>query len=209
MCNRGAFEGESLAAFAEGHEKTHADFCRGVLTEGPVLEFVRQRLLARAGELGWKPKRDPDLHLRVDGRVVRPLAEEGAAVFLLPASAKDVRLMSNVFSGAVQGSPDQRDLGVMLAALSFSGSRDGEPRRIALDDKRLCHGVHGVENHSGALRRWTTGEAILDPELWKGLSGQVALLVTYDQNAVRGWTAPARESAVPEAEPKPKLYVIQ
>jgi Hint domain len=209
MGNRGMFERESLSAFAEGRHKTHADFCRPVLTEGPVLAFVHQRLLARAGELGWTPTRDdPDLRLVADGRVVRPLADKGAAAFLFPASAKDVRLMSKTFCPALAlGLGDHRDLGVMLAALSLSGSHGGEPRCIALDDKRLSEGVHGVENHGGALRRWTKGEAILDPQFWEGLSGQVALLVTYDHTTVRGWTAPAPESAV--AEPKPKLYAVQ
>jgi hypothetical protein len=211
MGNRGAFEGESLAAFAEGRDKTHADFCCPVLTEGPVLEFVRQRLLARAVALGWTPARDdPDLRLTADGRVVRPLAGEGAAAFLFPASTKDVRLMSSTVCPAeALGSLDQRDLGVMLAGLSFSGSHGGEPRRIALNDKQLCDGVHEVENHGGALRRWTTGEAILDPQLWEGLSGPVALLVTYEHDTVRGWIAPERESAVAGAEAKPRLYAIQ
>jgi hypothetical protein len=212
MGNRGTFEGESVAAFAEGRDKTHADFCRPVVTEGPVLEFVRQRLIARAEGAGWKATRDPDLRLRVDGRVVRSLAEEGAAAFLFPANAKDVRLMSSTFCpAAALGSRDQRDLGVMLAGISISGSHGGESRRIALDDKRLRDGFHGLENHGGAQRRWTTGEAILDPRFWEGLSGQIALLVTYDHRMVRGWTAPAPESAVVEAEAKskPRLYAIQ
>jgi hypothetical protein len=32
------------------------------------------------------------------------------------------------------------------------------------------------------MRQWAKGEAILDPQLWSWLSGQIALLVTYDDN---------------------------
>jgi hypothetical protein len=213
MGNRGYFEerGGLLPATLEGRSRTHADFCRPVVTEGPVLAFVRQRLLARAEELGWKPMRDPDLRLMVDGRIVRPLIAEGAAVFLFPASAGNVALASTTFVPKTFGGRDERRLGVMLYGLSFSGSYGGEPRRVAIDDKRLFDGVHGVESHGGELRRWTTGEAILDPNLWEGLSGQIALLVTYNQRTVRAWIPPARESAVDqtEANAKPRLYAIQ
>ena len=106
MGNRGAFEELRglLPAMLEGRERTHADFCRPVVTKGPVLDFVRQRLLARAEEIGWTPSRDADLRLEVDGEIVRPRLEDGVATFPFPASARDVRLMSNAFSPAALGS---------------------------------------------------------------------------------------------------------
>ena len=207
MANRGAFEELRglLPAMIEGSERTHADFCRPVVTEGPVLDFVRRRLAARAEEIGWKPQRDADLRLTVDGRIVRPLAEDGSAAFLFRADAKDVRLMSNTFSPSALGSSDRRKLGVMLLGLALSGS-GGEPRRISLHDDRLADGVHHVENHGGNLRRWTNGEFVLDPRLWEGLSGQIALHVAYDHMTVRGWIA---ASAPPrKVEASPKLYAV-
>jgi hypothetical protein len=78
-----------------------------------------------------------------------------AAAFLFPASAKDVRQVSNTFFPPSLATGDQRDLGVMLAGLSFSGSLGGDARRISLDDRRLCDGFHPIENHavrSGAGR---------------------------------------------------------
>jgi Hint domain len=209
MANRGAFEELRglLPAMAEGRERTHADFCRPVITGGPTLDFVRQRLAARAEEIGWKPERDADLHLAVDGRIVRPLAEDGSAAFLFRADAKDVRLMSNTFVPMALGSSDERRLGVMLLGLALSGS-GGEPRRISLGDDRLGDGVHQVEDHGGGLRRWTNGELALDPRLWEGLSGQIALHVLYDHTTLRGWIAPPAPAKTFDAGERPKLYAV-
>ncbi len=187
MGNRGAFEELRglLPAIMEGRERTHADFCRPVLTGGAVLDFLRQRLAARAEEIGWTRSRDADLRLAADGDIIRPRLEGSVATFEVPASAKDVRLMSNVFSPAPFGSNDPRMLGVMLCDELALGHR-----KVSLGDERLRDGVHQLENHDGNLRRWTNGELILDPQFWDGLSGQVALRVTYDITTVRGWTAP-------------------
>jgi hypothetical protein len=209
MANRGAFEELRgvLPAMAEGRERTHADFCRQVITNGPTLDFVRRRLVDRAEEIGWKPQRDADLHLEVDGRIIHPLAEEGSAAFLFRADAKDVRLMSSTFSPSEFGSSDNRRLGVMLLGLALSGS-GGELRRISLDDGRLLDGVHEVEDHGGGLRRWTKGEFVLDPRLWEGLSGPIALRVAYDHSTVRGWIAPPARAKTVDAVGRPKLYAV-
>ncbi len=210
MANRGAFEElrGRLPAMLEGRDRTHADFCRPVVTEGSVLHFVRQRLLARAEELGWKPVRGADPRLEVDGRIVGPVVEDGAATFLFPAGARDVRLISGTFLPAAVGSMDRRILGVMLEGLAFSGSDGGEVRRIGVDDDRLRDGVYHVEDHSGHLRRWTNGSLVLDPQLWEGLSGQVKLVATYDHTTVRGWTAPANLANRVSAVDRPKLYAV-
>jgi hypothetical protein len=209
IANRGAFEELRgvLPAMLEGRERTHADFCRPVITGGPTLDWVRQRLAARVEEIGWKPVRDPDLHITVDGRVVRPLAEDGSAAFLFRADAKDVRLMSNTFNPTAFGSSDYRTLGVMLLGLSLSGC-SGEPRRISLDDDRLADGIHHVEDRGGGLARWTNGEFVLDPRLWEGLSGQIALHVAYDHMTVRSWIAAPPAAKPVEAVDGPKLYTV-
>jgi hypothetical protein len=80
-------------------------------------------------------------------------------------------------------------------------------RKVSLGDERLRDGVHQLESHDGSPRRWTNGELVLDPQLWGGLPGQVALRLTYDPTTVRGWTVPA---AVRKATPigRPKLRVV-
>src|SRR5579871_6072901 len=95
MGNRASFDEADRDALTEGRHRTHADFCRPVVTEGPLLEIVRKRLVARAEAIGWSPSRDPDLRLCVDGRIVRPLVEEGLASFLFNGSAREVKLLSN------------------------------------------------------------------------------------------------------------------
>ncbi len=206
MGNRGFFDEARtpLDAFDRGREKTHADFCRPVMLEGPVLAFARQRLMARAEAIGWTPSREADLHLVVDGEVHRPLTQGDAAVFLFPSDARDVRLKSNAFVPALVGGADPRALGIMLHGLVFSGSR-GVPYAVSLDDERLQNGLHPGERLSASPWRWTTGELTLCPDLWAGLSGHVALLVTHDAGSTRGWIAPPK----PEAESRPRLRVVK
>jgi Hint domain len=183
-----------LPAIDEGRERTHADFCRPVVLDGPVLAFARERLLTRAEALGWTPSIETDLHLVVDGEVRRPLSEGGAAVFLFPASARDVRLKSNTFIPALLGGGDPRPLGVSLTGLVFLGGR-ADVRPVDLDDGRLRDGLHPGEAESGVAWRWTNGELVLSPDFWQGLSGCVALHVTGDNIATRRWIAPVKAPA--------------
>ena len=199
--NRGSFEEMRglLPANLDEFKRTHADFCRPVVTGGPVLEFVAERLSARAEEIGWTRSRGAELRLVADGEVVRPGLEGGVATFALPAGAKDVWLMSNTFSPKLltAKSHDARLLGVMLSGIAFGG------HEVSLGDERLCEGVHQLECHDGNLRRWTNGKLALDPQLWYGLSGEVTLRVTYDVTTIRGWTAPATtQKTLPVSQPK-------
>jgi Hint domain len=204
MANRSGFEEcrGLLPAMIEGAERTHADFCRPVVTEGPVLDVVRQRLVARAEEIGWTRSLDADIRLVADGDLVRPRVEGSPATFEFPASAKDVRLMSNVFSPASFGLRDSRVLGVMLCdGLAFGD------RQISLGDARLRDGLHQLENHGGALRRWTDGDLVLDPQLWEGQTGSVSLAVNYDVITTRGWTAPPTPKR--QVPSRPKVYAVR
>ena len=205
MGNRGAFEEMRglLPAILDGRDKTHADFCRPVVTHGPTVDFIRKRLETRAEELGWVRSCDPDLRLLVDGKIHRPLDGDGAAAFLFPSGARDVRLVSNTLSAT----RDHRKLGVRLTGLSFSG-RGGEPRRIAIDDERLCHGVHPVEAQAGRRWRWTNGELVLDPQLWAGLEGGVSVLVAHNSSFTRAWREPAKLS-YPVTDELPRLVAAE
>jgi hypothetical protein len=202
--------GAELDPFVRGGGKTYDDFCLPVVTEGRVLDFARQRLLARAEAMGWTAGRDADLRLLVDGDVHRPLAEGDAAVFLFGHSARDVRVVSNTFVPARIGLGDRRELGVALYGLVFVGS-GGKVRRVSLDDPRLGDGLHGDEASSGAYWRWTRGELVLDPQFWAGLTGQVAIYVNYNAQATRRWIPPARPTEVIPAKnrSKPRLHSVQ
>jgi Hint domain len=211
MGNRRFFEeaGATLDALDEGGDRTQGDFCRPVVLDGAVLDFVRRRLLARAEAIGWTPSHETDLHLAVDGEVYRPLSGGGVAVFLFPANARDVRLMSNTFIPALVGGADPRSLGLSLVGLVFSGGR-GEARPVSLDDERLKGGLHHEEAKSGARWRWTKGELILNPEFWGGFSGHVALTVTSNDAGTRQWVAAPKADVVLAASDRPpKLYAVQ
>jgi hypothetical protein len=189
MANR-AFFAEAGATIDDpaGRERTYADFCRPVAVEGPIVEFVRERLEAQAQALGWTASRDADLHLLVDGGVQRPLAEGDTAAFLFDPSARDVRLKSNTISPSLARG-DLRQLGVALRSLVFAG-RGGEARAVPIDDGRLVEGGHALESNDETSWRWTDGELVLNRDFWDGLAGPVALILTYESSATRRWIAP-------------------
>jgi hypothetical protein len=196
MGNRGFFaERRGLLPAIEGErERTHADFCRPVVLDGPVLAFARQRLQTRAEAIGWTRSFETDLHLLIDGEVRRPLCEGDVAVFLFPASAREVRLKSNTFIPDLLGGGDPRPLGLSLTGLVFLGGR-GDVRPVQLDDERLQDGLHPGEAKSGVAWRWTRGELALSPDFWEGLSGCVALHVTCNGATTRQWIAPVKARA--------------
>jgi hypothetical protein len=178
-----------------------------------VVSFARGRLIARAEAIGWTPGCDDNLRLLVDGEVRRPLAEGETALFLFGDGARDVRLVSDTFVPARIGQGDRRELGSCLLGLSFAGGGGGELRRVSLEDGRLG-GLHEGEAKSGVHWRWTKGEMRLDPELWAGLTGPVALFVTHNSKVTRNWIAPQRRAdagrpvEIQSAKKKRKLYPV-
>jgi hypothetical protein len=215
MGNRGFFEERRglLPAIEEERERTHADFCRPVVLDGPVLAFARQRLETQAEAIGWTRSFETDLHLLVDGKVRRPLSEGDAAVFMFPAAARDVRLASTTFVPAHIGVGDKRDLGICLFGLTFAGSGGGS-RRVSIDDARLCEGIYDCETQSGTRWRWTKGELVLDPQFWADMTGHVALFVEHSSAATRRWNAPserigsARPAETASGKRERRLYSV-
>lgn len=193
LANRGLFEEAASTEdrIDESVTPTHADLCRPVVSDPAMLAFLRERTLAHAREFGWTSLVGDDLHLVVDGEARRPLVDQGAAMFVFPAAAREVRVASHVFQPADLGFADPRTLGVMLSGLVLVGG-DGEARMIAVDDARLRDGVHPTEGRF----RWTDGALALDPQLWEGLTGDVSLVVSRRRDTVRGWVAPAAETAL-------------
>ena len=209
MTNRGFFEeaGAKLEASDE-HVRTHADFCRPVVTAGPVLEFVRERLRARAEQIGWKRSSDVELRLIADGAACGPVemharADGEQATFRFAASARDLRLTSNTVVPTAIGDSDPRELGVSLTELVFSDNLGGQ-RSVSLDDPQIRDSFHPQEAEGGAAWRWTKGELVLSRDFWDGLSGEVMLTVTRNNIAgTRRWVAPAQPRAA-----KPKLSLV-
>ena len=197
MGNRSAFAEAALEPAPEGFRphKTHADFCRPFVADGPILEFARRRLAERAAALGWTPSSDVALRFSADGKVLRREDESGAAVFRFPAAAKEVRLSSDLFVPSLIGGADPRALGLRIRRLSLSSGEMA--REIALDDPRIADAFHAEEATDGAAWRWTKGDLVLGSDFWTGFSGELALTVEHDSSAGRGWNRPPTRARGP------------
>jgi hypothetical protein len=111
--NRAIFENAGLAlvlhpdmSVAAGVKTWNIDSCAPLAVADEEVEPLWRELAARADTLGCvRPIQvttdDPDVHLRVDGRSIRPIAIDGLRhPFVLPAEASDVRLQSRVSNPA-------------------------------------------------------------------------------------------------------------
>ncbi|MFY9293375.1 MAG: Hint domain-containing protein [Methylorubrum rhodinum] len=163
--------------------------CRPFHEVGPAVEAVRARLEERAVALGWRRVEDTfaGLHLVADGRTIHPTFDGLCASFVLPADARNVRLVSEtgVPAYVVPGSHDDRRLGVCVVGIAIDDGTTGA-RHVAPGDDRLREGWH--EASEGA--RWTDGAAALPAELWAGCEGVVRLDVALAGPALPRWVEP-------------------
>jgi hypothetical protein len=152
--------------------------CAPVLTGGPIVDRVWQRLLDRSGP--WRPPAltdDPDVHLMVGGHRLDAARKYGATeVFRLPPGVplRDVRIVSRAAAPDELGlARDPRVLGVAMQSVTvLAGSRH---RTIGAGDGRLCDGFHAYEPDLDI--RWTDGEAVLPDALFDGVDGPAELLL--------------------------------
>lgn len=156
-----------------------------VAQQGPQVEAIRKRLLARAALLsGARLVKDAELCLMVGAQRVdcgAPCDRDGMYRFALPAGLHDdVRIVSNsavVRDVSAHARRDLRCIGVGIVALSIE-TADGV-RSIALDDAAL-QGFHPVQDVHGVKMRWTTGEARIPAALLHGATAiEVHVLRTY------------------------------
>jgi hypothetical protein len=159
-----------------GWEQPPKPVCAPVLTGGPLVDAVWQRLLERAGPRPGLPlTEDPDLHLVVDGQRVDAFEVQGAVrVFRLNAPPQSVWIGSREAVPAELGlARDARSLGVAMRRIAV---RQGS-RFVVLkaDDARLVDGFHAYEA-AGDLR-WTDGSAILPVDAFAGFCGAVEVVV--------------------------------
>ena len=184
-------DGEAVALHAvpDAAPATHADFCRPFHAAGPMVDFVRERLAARALQLDWVQVEDTfaDLHLVVDGRRVEAEVQGLSVRFLVPATAETVWLASDtVVPAMVGGGADLRTLGVCVGRLVVD---DGFGSQVVMaDDPRLSAGFHHVEE---GPQRWTAGRARLPAELWEGCRGSFFLRVELTRPALPKWVSPS------------------
>ena len=173
------------------------DLCRPMHREGPMIVALRQRLAARAQELGWTLTNDPfnDLHLLVDGERVAPETDGLRARFALPAGAREVDIVVRAAApwDLPDARPDLRPLGACLAALTLD---DGAgPRAIALDDPRLGEGFHAPESYDWGAFRWTGPRASLGALIAQELAQGGVLELRLLRPCLPIWRAPAPAAA--------------
>lgn len=170
-------------------ERTHADFCRPLVVDGPIVDAVRLQLRRRAEMLGWTldaSQRFGDLHLVVGGIRIDPVVRGLTARFTMPAAVEDTWLVSTTARPCdVTESDDRRQLGVCLTGLTIDEGF-GDRSIIALDDPLLGVGVYGIENS----RRWTAGRAHLPAGLWDKCPDEFFLLVEIVGPALPRWAKP-------------------
>ncbi len=149
------------------------DFCTARLERGsPELAAIRAALLERAEGLGDALDSDPDLHLVVDGAILRASSLIGRRYrFHIPAGASAVWLASRSVVPAEVECPtqDERRLGVSVERITLS---DGDLSIEAWHGHRgLCDGFYDDE----ATHRWTDGLSRLPEALLRPFAGAFTL----------------------------------
>jgi hypothetical protein len=174
--NRGAFEngGVPVMLHAEFSRRVwERDACAPLVWEGERLEAVRQKLAARAEQLGWTLTDDADLHVTAGGRTIRPVVEGGTLAFYLPADTKHICLHSRTTVPAfvLPGIVDTRTLGIGVQWMKLDGA--------SVPNEALGDGWMAEE----AGLRWMQGAATLRVTGARRLELGVAGLLRY-------WVAP-------------------
>jgi hypothetical protein len=150
--------------------------CAPVMTGGPIVDAVWQRLLDRA-----RPRRtvpltdDPDLHLLIDGtRVDAMERREGMHVFRLWPRPRMVRVQSRAAVPQELGiARDSRSLGVAVRRIVLTGSR--RTWAIEADAPALADGYHAFEPDNGI--RWTDGDAAVPAALFVAMDSPCVLML--------------------------------
>jgi hypothetical protein len=153
-----------------------AGSCVPYSTEAAFVQLMWRRLAQRAEALGHAPPvapvttDDPDLHLMVNGRRLRPVTtENNRHVFVLPRGDGPVRLVSRSVIPA-DDSPwldDRRRLGVMVRQITV---RQGpEMRVIPMDHPMLNDGWWAIERNEKSIWRWSNGDANLGALPWRAI----------------------------------------
>jgi hypothetical protein len=170
--NRAMFSNAGLAlmlhpdfAASHGVSSWENDSCAPLATTATEVEPIWRQLAERAESLGYAAPNyatstDPELHVMVGGRRLRPLAsKDGRYVFVLPAGTESIRLTSRAGAPAEVAAylEDRRRLGVSVGRLAFRVG--AEVQEVPVDHPMLSRGWHAAERDGSALSRWTDGDA--------------------------------------------------
>ena len=190
--NRSFFVESSTVAIdvlPDARAKTLSDYCRPFVDGGVLVQALRERLRHHALGLNWTigGSRHGDVHLVADGTKIEPDMSGLNARFVVPATAKDVWLVSETSIPDYVGiNVDRRTLGVCIGAITIDDGLEMRAK-IDLDHPQLSEGFHPLEPGS---YRWTSGRAHLPAVLWEGCRGMFFLRVDLASEAAPRWIAP-------------------
>jgi hypothetical protein len=145
-----------------------ADACAPLMVKPEAVKPVWQRFADRAVAMGYAQPvhattTNADIHLIVNGKIVRPLATQDNTVsFMVPANARSIRLVSRATrpSALTPWLDDPRTLGVAIRSVTLRG-QTGESVLNA-DHPALREGWNTAEHTGhGDFWRWSTGNAAL------------------------------------------------
>jgi hypothetical protein len=141
-----------------------------VLTGGPIVDAVWQRVLDRAGRRPGVPLTDdPDLHLLVDGaRLDAQKRMDGVYVFSLRDVPHEARLISRAAAPQELGlARDPRSLGVAVRRIIVR--QRGRSRMVRAQETLLDMGFHAYEAEPDF--KWSDGDAVLPAEMFARFVG--------------------------------------
>jgi hypothetical protein len=175
--NRSDFEngGEPMVlhpTLADGQAGRVSRSCAPFWDTPDRIQPIWQRLANRAVRRGQRLPEpgattgDPDLVLRIGGRVVRPVhVTDQTFTFVLPAINEPIRLQSRSASPADVRPwlSDDRELGVAVGQIIVR--RGEEVETIACDHPALTEGWWPAEQEGLTQWRWTNGDAVLPVRL--------------------------------------------
>jgi hypothetical protein len=129
--------------------------CAQLVLQGAELEAARSMLNMRAADLGYAITHNAAVRLVGDGVTVLPKRHGDTLRFVLPRTARVLRLCSAsaIPAHVADLDDDHRRLGVMVHAATVDG--------VKLDLGGLADGWHALENDGPRRWRWTDGDAAL------------------------------------------------
>ena len=181
-------------------DEARAKPCLPFIKDGPVLENVRTKLLARSAAAGFETTTDPDVHLIVDGQRANALSSDNKVYrFELAGAPSTLVIGSRSVTPADLDAKakDTRQLGACVKRLVLRSA--GAELQIGYDHPLLSGGFHAAE----ASHRWTNGTGVIPAQLLACLAGPVQVEIHLASLGTK-YANTVRAAAVQSAKGEPK-----